>query len=67
MPFTIITGLSIAYPPQLPTLDLEDVKRVNGLDRNRRLCNYASEFGKVSGWTYEQLGWTLDEHEMVIA
>ncbi|KAI1786706.1 reductase AKOR2 [Ganoderma leucocontextum] len=41
----------------LPTLDPEDVKRISGLDRNQRLCNYASEFEKVWGWTYEQLGW----------
>ncbi|PIL36981.1 transporter [Ganoderma sinense ZZ0214-1] len=41
----------------LPTLDPEDMKRISGLDRNRRLCNYANDFGKVWGWTYEQLGW----------
>ena len=23
--------------------------------------------GEAFGWTYEQLGWPLDEHEMVIA
>ncbi|KAI0638018.1 Aldo/keto reductase [Trametes polyzona] len=38
-------------------LDPEDVKRITGLDRNQRLCNYANEHGKVEGWTYEQLGW----------
>ncbi|TBU32940.1 reductase AKOR2 [Dichomitus squalens] len=42
----------------LPTLDPEDVKRISGLDRNQRLCNYAKKpGGKVWGWTYEQLGW----------
>ncbi|KAI0663245.1 Aldo/keto reductase [Cubamyces menziesii] len=38
-------------------LDPEDVKRITALDRNQRLCNYANKYGKVWGWTYEQLGW----------
>ncbi|KAI0650272.1 Aldo/keto reductase [Trametes meyenii] len=41
----------------LLTLNPEDVERITALDRNQRLCNYANEFGKVWGWTYQQLGW----------
>lgn len=42
---------------QVLDLDPEDVKHITALDRNKRLCNYANEHGKVNGWTYEQLGW----------
>ena len=42
---------------QLPQLDMEDMERLSALDRNQRVCNFASERGKVGGWTYEQLGW----------
>ena len=42
---------------QLPQLDTEDMERISALDRNQRVCNFASERGKVGGWTYEQLGW----------
>ncbi|RPD75005.1 reductase AKOR2 [Lentinus tigrinus ALCF2SS1-7] len=41
----------------LPKLDPEDIKRIDALDRNQRICNAANERGKVWGWTYEQLGW----------
>ncbi|KAL6299715.1 NADP-dependent oxidoreductase domain-containing protein [Sparassis latifolia] len=41
----------------LSTLDPEDIKRINGLDRNERLCNKPDEKGLVSGWTMEQMGW----------
>ncbi|RPD59612.1 Aldo/keto reductase [Lentinus tigrinus ALCF2SS1-6] len=40
----------------LPKLDTEDIKRIDALDRNQRICNAANERGKVWGWTYEQLG-----------
>ncbi|KAF8889010.1 NADP-dependent oxidoreductase domain-containing protein [Infundibulicybe gibba] len=39
------------------SLDNADVERINGLDRNERICNKADETGQVYGWTYEQLGW----------
>jgi len=42
---------------RLIELDEEDIKKINALDRNERLCNKAGEDGKVWGWTYEQLGW----------
>ncbi|KAF7975265.1 hypothetical protein HWV62_10144 [Athelia sp. TMB] len=42
---------------QLPTLRLEDIQRINDLDRNERISNKAGPDGKMLGWTYEQLGW----------
>ncbi|KZP01808.1 Aldo/keto reductase [Calocera viscosa TUFC12733] len=41
----------------LPTLDDEDMKVLFSIDENRHLCNYGPP-PLVSGWTYEQLGWT---------
>jgi len=41
----------------LPDLNDEDMKRMNALDCNLRLCNYPNEQGTVYGWTMEQLGW----------
>ncbi|KZT55833.1 Aldo/keto reductase [Calocera cornea HHB12733] len=41
----------------LPTLDAEDIEKLNSIDENRHLCNYGPG-PLVSGWTYEQLGWT---------
>ncbi|KAK0448422.1 NADP-dependent oxidoreductase domain-containing protein [Desarmillaria tabescens] len=41
----------------LPTLDEDDLKRIDGLDRGERLCNKIDKNGKVFGWTREQLGW----------
>ncbi|KAG7439554.1 Aldo/keto reductase [Guyanagaster necrorhizus] len=41
----------------LPTLDEEDVEKINGLDRGERLCNRIDKNGKFWGWTKERLGW----------
>jgi glycerol 2-dehydrogenase (NADP+) len=41
----------------LPTLEDEDIKKINALDRGQRICNSADENGLVYGMTYEQLGW----------
>lgn len=57
MHFAVALIVLTVYSLQLPTLEPDDVKRISALDRNQRLCNYASEAGKVWGWTYEQLGW----------
>ncbi|KAJ7630001.1 reductase AKOR2 [Mycena polygramma] len=41
----------------LPTLEEEDLQKINALDRGQRICNKADENGLVYGMTYEQLGW----------
>ncbi|KAK0479095.1 NADP-dependent oxidoreductase domain-containing protein [Armillaria luteobubalina] len=41
----------------LPVLDEEDLKKIDGLDRGERLCNKADQNGKFLGWTTERLGW----------
>ncbi|KAJ7153531.1 reductase AKOR2 [Mycena crocata] len=41
----------------LPTLEDEDIKKIDGLDRGERICNKADENGLVYGMSYEQLGW----------
>ncbi|KAK0197720.1 reductase AKOR2 [Armillaria mellea] len=41
---------------QLPVLDEEDLKKIDGLDRGERLYK-ADENGKMWGWTMERLGW----------
>ncbi|KAK0448420.1 NADP-dependent oxidoreductase domain-containing protein [Desarmillaria tabescens] len=41
----------------LPTLDEEDLRRIDGLDHGERLCNKIDENGKVFGWTRERMGW----------
>ncbi|KAJ7456890.1 reductase AKOR2 [Mycena latifolia] len=41
----------------LPTLEDEDVKKIDALDRGQRICNKADENGLVYGMSYEQLGW----------
>jgi len=38
-------------------LEKEDLDKIDGLDKNQRLCNKADAGGTVWGWTYEQLGW----------
>ncbi|KAJ6630106.1 NADP-dependent oxidoreductase domain-containing protein [Mycena sp. CBHHK59/15] len=43
----------------LPTLEDEDIKKIDALDRGQRICNKADEYGHVNGWTYEQLGWQI--------
>ncbi|EJU03467.1 Aldo/keto reductase [Dacryopinax primogenitus] len=40
-----------------PTLDKEDMDILNSIDENVHLCNYGPP-PLVSGWTYEQLGWS---------
>jgi len=42
---------------QLITLEAEDLRQIDALDRNERLCNKPDEAGKVWGWTLERLGW----------
>ncbi|KAJ6578875.1 reductase AKOR2 [Mycena vulgaris] len=43
---------------QLPTLEDDDLEKINALDRGQRFCNAADEHGFVYGTvTYEQLGW----------
>jgi glycerol 2-dehydrogenase (NADP+) len=42
---------------QLPMLNIEDIERINALDRNERISNKTGPDGKMLGWTYEQLGW----------
>ncbi|KAH7919561.1 reductase AKOR2 [Leucogyrophana mollusca] len=41
----------------LLTLKEEDVKTIDSLDRNQRMCNKPDEFGNVWGWSMERLGW----------
>ncbi|KAJ7353339.1 reductase AKOR2 [Mycena albidolilacea] len=41
----------------LPTLEEEDLKKINALDRGQRICNKGDENGLVYGMSYEQLGW----------
>lgn len=41
----------------LPTLEDEDVKKIDALDRGQRICNKAGEDGLVWGMSYEELGW----------
>ncbi|KAJ7042816.1 NADP-dependent oxidoreductase domain-containing protein [Mycena alexandri] len=40
-----------------PTLEDEDIKKIDALDRGERICNKADENGLVYGMSYEQLGW----------
>ncbi|KAJ7452124.1 reductase AKOR2 [Mycena galericulata] len=39
------------------TLEDEDVKKIDALDRGQRICNKAGEDGLVWGMSYEELGW----------
>ncbi|KAJ7020399.1 NADP-dependent oxidoreductase domain-containing protein [Mycena alexandri] len=41
----------------LPTLDEEDIQRINSLDRGERVCNTLDANGCVYGMSREQLGW----------
>jgi len=41
----------------LPTLEEDDIKKIDALDRGQRICNKADENGLVYGMSYEQLGW----------
>ncbi|THU93406.1 reductase AKOR2 [Dendrothele bispora CBS 962.96] len=43
----------------LPMLDDGDLRRIDGLDRNQRVCpgNFPDENGMVMGWSMEKLGW----------
>jgi len=41
----------------LPKLDEEDIKRIDALNKDQRLCNKPDKNGKVFGSTMEQLGW----------
>ncbi|KAJ7146105.1 NADP-dependent oxidoreductase domain-containing protein [Mycena epipterygia] len=41
----------------LPTLEAEDLKKIDALDRGQRICNKGDENGLVYGMSYEQLGW----------
>ncbi|TFK36518.1 reductase AKOR2 [Crucibulum laeve] len=50
-------GMNIEILLQLPTLESEDVKKISGLDRGKRICNGPDKFGQVYGWTMEELGW----------
>jgi len=40
-----------------PTLEDDDIKKIDALDRGQRICNKADENGLVYGMSYEQLGW----------
>lgn len=42
---------------QILNLSEVDVQIINGLERNQRVCNKPDEFGNVSGWSMERLGW----------
>ncbi|KAG1761854.1 reductase AKOR2 [Suillus occidentalis] len=42
---------------QILNLSEADVQIINGLERNQRICNKPDEFGNVSGWSMERLGW----------
>lgn len=35
----------------------EDARRIDALDKNRRLCIQPDKQGKVFGWTFDRLGW----------
>ncbi|KAJ7584979.1 NADP-dependent oxidoreductase domain-containing protein [Mycena floridula] len=41
----------------LPTLDEEDMVKINSLDRGLRLCNKVDEKDEVFGWPRERMGW----------
>jgi len=41
----------------LPTLEEEDLKKINALERGQRICNKGDENGLVYGMSLEQLGW----------
>ncbi|KAJ7054749.1 NADP-dependent oxidoreductase domain-containing protein [Mycena amicta] len=41
----------------LPTLEDEDVKKIDALDRGQRICNAPDENGEVYGMSMEQLAW----------
>ncbi|GJJ14631.1 hypothetical protein Clacol_008897 [Clathrus columnatus] len=40
-----------------PTLDAEDIDKLNSLHKNVHYCDYGEPRNKVFGWTYEQMGW----------
>jgi len=42
---------------QILDLSEADVKIIDALNRNQRVCNKPDEFGKVWGWSMERLGW----------
>ncbi|THU99835.1 Aldo/keto reductase [Dendrothele bispora CBS 962.96] len=42
---------------ELPVLSPEDMKALDGLDRNERMVNKIGEDGMLFGWTKEQYGW----------
>ena len=43
---------------QLPKLAEDDMRKIDGLDRNIHLCEYPDEDKSlVFGWTHEQMGW----------
>lgn len=41
----------------LPTLDQDDMKKINALDRGQRICNPVDEKGETFGWKRERMGW----------
>ncbi|KAJ7619262.1 reductase AKOR2 [Roridomyces roridus] len=41
----------------LPTLEEDDIKKINALDRGQRICNKPDENGLVWGMSAEELGW----------
>jgi glycerol 2-dehydrogenase (NADP+) len=42
---------------QLIKLDEDDMNKIDGMDKNQRLCNKPDESGRCYGWTAEQYGW----------
>ena len=38
-------------------LQEEDARRIDALDKNRRLCITPDKQGKVFGWSFDRLGW----------
>ncbi|EIW76799.1 reductase AKOR2 [Coniophora puteana RWD-64-598 SS2] len=42
---------------QLLTLDPEDTRVIDALDRNERVCNKPDEHGNVWAWSMDRLGW----------
>lgn len=61
---------SVFYFLQLVKLDSKDVKTLNEFhkkpDMHRSLLDYHKN-GLVWGWTYEQLGWNMDNEGYVKA
>ncbi|KAJ7701570.1 NADP-dependent oxidoreductase domain-containing protein [Mycena rosella] len=41
----------------LPTLEEDDIKKIDGLDRGQRICNPPDENGRVYHMSAEDLGW----------